>query len=99
VVAPHAALKVYLDARPEVRARRRAGEGKGVQAHRVSGAEAPGADVLSQVQAALEHRDALDNQTNQLRASDGAVHIDTSDLTLPEVVAAVIGLAEQAGVR
>jgi cytidylate kinase len=91
VVAPHAAVKVYLDARPEVRAQRRAGETPQVLGESTQEA------LLSEVQAALEHRDALDNQTNLLEASDGAVHIDTSELTLPEVVAAVVSLAERAG--
>jgi cytidylate kinase len=92
VVAPRAAVKVYLDARPEVRAQRRAAE-------RPAASEpAPGdTGLLTEVQRALEHRDALDSQTNPLQASDGAVHIDTSELTLPEVVAAVVSLAVQAG--
>lgn len=80
VVAPHACVKVYLDADPVVRARRRAGEqhvaGQGEQV------------VLAQIQA----RDAQDDKTNTLAASDGAVHLDTTHLSLDEVVAAVVAL-------
>jgi len=92
VVAPRAGVKVYLDARPEVRAQRRAAERAPHEPHPASSV-----GLLAEVQAALEHRDALDSQTNRLQASDGAVHIDTSELTLPEVVAEVIALAEAAG--
>ncbi len=83
VVAPDAAVKVYLDARPEVRARRRAGE--------VASADE------RQVAVDLARRDGLDARTNPLSASDGAVHVDTSDLSLEQVVDAVVALARQAG--
>ena len=112
VVAPQAGLKVYLDARPEVRARRRAHEQvpPPVATSVAALADAPTAvaeaasvdtaaahAALQAVQADLARRDALDNQTNALTASDGAVHLETSDLTLDEVVAAVVRLAQQAG--
>ena len=93
VVAPFAAVKVYLDAEPEERARRRAGE------HRTRRADDEASRQASReaVQAALVARDALDNQTNRLEASDGAVHLDTTYLALDEVVAAVLDLAARAG--
>jgi CMP/dCMP kinase len=93
VVAPRAAVKVYLDARPEVRARRRAGDahvGVAVVAEAAATAEAA-------VHEDLQRRDKLDSQTNRLQASDGAVHLDTSDMTLPEVVAAIVDLVRGAG--
>lgn len=83
VVAPYAALKIYLDARPEVRAARRAGE-------LVVG-------QLSSVEQDLARRDNCDNQTNKLSASEGAVHFDTSDLTFNQVVAALSGMVEASG--
>jgi cytidylate kinase len=49
------------------------------------------------VQADLKRRDALDHQTNRLEASDGAVHIDTSELSLEEVVDAVVARVVEAG--
>jgi cytidylate kinase len=82
VVAPRAAVKVYLDARPEVRAARRAGE--------IAGAP-------SGVASALLARDARDSETNRLEPSGGAVHLDTSDLSLAQVVEAVLALVQQAG--
>jgi cytidylate kinase len=97
VVAPHAAVKVYLDASPEVRARRRLGDthsGVAVDAP-PSGDAAAAAEAA--VHADLRRRDALDHQTNPLQVSDGAVHIDTSDLSLEEVVDVVVGLVASAG--
>ncbi|MCU1600710.1 MAG: cytidylate kinase [Frankiales bacterium] len=89
VVAPQAAVKVYLDARPEVRAARRAGE----QAPRVVGL----GPALESTRDALLARDERDNQTNRLAPSGGALHLDTSDLSLEQVVAAVAQLAVDAG--
>jgi cytidylate kinase len=127
VVAPLAAVKVYLDAREEVRARRRAGDRHvGVVSTPAAALEAPvaarhaepvqgtgphadsavgdvgrtqqgGSVALETVQADLRRRDALDNQTNKLEVSEGAIHLDTSDLTLEEVVDAVVALARDAG--
>lgn len=83
VVAPDAGVKVYLDARPEVRAKRRAGE-------------LPSSDH-QRVASDLARRDGLDARTNALAASEGALHLDTSDLTLEQVVDAVVELVRQAG--
>jgi len=73
-VVPDADLKVYLDARPEVRAARRSEE----------------VDQLSydEVAAEIARRDALDQgrHDSPLTAADGALVIDTSDLTIDEVV-------------
>jgi cytidylate kinase len=85
VVAPGAAVKVYLDARPEVRAARRAGE---------AGELAPG---RSEIEAAILARDRRDNQTNTLRPSGGALHLDTSELSIDQVVAARVELVRAAG--
>ncbi len=75
VVFPDALLKIYLDARPEVRAARRAGE-------------VPSADVKT-IAADLERRDSLDSTraTAPLRRADDAIHVDTSDISIEEVVA------------
>ena len=91
VVAPRAAVKVYLDASPEERARRRAGETGGARSH-----ENPEA-LQRAVKSALAQRDALDSQTNTLEASEGALHLDTTELSLSQVVHAVDRLAEEAG--
>ena len=80
VVFPGAALKVYLTADPEERARRRSGEA--------------GTDHVI-TRAAIERRDAYDSTraVSPLTVAEGAVVIDTTDLTLPEVVDLVIAEA------
>ena len=79
VVFPDAEVKVYLTASAEVRARRRAGDGQ-----------------LDVEQAArnIEERDRLDStrEDSPLVAADDAVHIDTSELAIDEVVDAIVGL-------
>ena len=92
VVAPLAEVKVYLDARPDVRAARRAGEAATGVAAPMPSPEALAHAVASD----LARRDRLDNQTNVLMASDGAVHLDTSDLALDEVVAEILALVAAA---
>ena len=74
VVWPQAALKVYLTASEQVRARRRAGE----------------ADLgsVADVAADIRRRDDLDSSRalSPLRQADGAIVLDTSELTVDEVV-------------
>jgi cytidylate kinase len=81
VVWPDAELKVYLTAREEVRAQRRAGE--------------LGEDDLRRVTQSLRRRDELDSSraTSPLRRPDGAVEVDTSDLSVDEVVQVLVDLA------
>lgn len=79
VVFPQAAVKVFLDADPAVRARRRSGETSA---------------VTSDVAASLRRRDALDSSraVSPLVAADDAVVIDTTDLSIDEVVDRVVAL-------
>lgn len=81
VVFPDAAVKIYLDASPEVRAARRA---------RQMGYEA-GAVIED-----LTRRDRLDSSrpTSPLKVPEGAVIIDTSDLGFEEVVEEVLELVD-----
>ena len=81
VVWPDAGLKVFLTADPTARAARRA-------------AEAGTTDVTA-TQESLLNRDRIDSgrAVAPLAMADGAVHIDTTDLTLDEVVDLVVGLA------
>ena len=85
VVAPWAQVKVYLTADAAARARRRA-------------LEEGGSDVEA-TQQSLARRDEIDSgrATAPLIVPDGAVHIDSTDLTLDEVVDRIIGLVD--GVR
>ena len=75
VVFPDAVLKVYLDARPEVRAERRAAEVSDLDYETVA--------------ADMARRDALDQgrQADPLRLADDAIMLDTSDMTIDEIVA------------
>lgn len=83
VVAPDAELKVFLDASPDERARRRA-----LQAGRDVG------EVLSE----QEQRDARDREraASPLTSAPDAIAVDTTGLTLPEVVDRIVGLAAAA---
>ncbi len=87
VVLPDADLKVYLDASPEVRARRRVAE----LTHQ--GTTADYAAVLAD----LRRRDALDSTraVAPLRPADDAVVINTDPLTVDEVVARVLALVRE----
>lgn len=87
VVFPHADVKVYLDASPEERARRRALD----SAHAV-GREGPGG--VQGVADALAARDRTDRTRtiSPLTIPEGAVYVDTTDLTIDDVVARVMVL-------
>ena len=96
VVAPAAAVKVYLDADQEVRAARRAHDvDSGVA---VSGGSGPS---VTAVAADLARRDALDSSraADPLARSDDAVHVDATHLSAEQVVEAVLALVDAAGLR
>lgn len=78
VVFPDAELKVYLDARPEVRAARRSKEVTDLDYETVA--------------ADLARRDALDQgrESSPLTRAGDAVEVDTSDLDVDEIVALIV---------
>ncbi len=78
VVLPHAPLKFFLTARPEVRAQRRLEEIKS------AGVEMTLAQIL-QEQTTRDGRDS-ERSVAPLKRPEDAVLIDTSDLTLEQVV-------------
>ncbi len=78
VVVPDAAVKVYLEADPEERARRRITERPGI-----------GADALV---TDLKLRDSRDAVNTHL--ADGAIVIDTTGLTIDEVVSRIAAIVE-----
>jgi CMP/dCMP kinase len=81
VVAPGAEVKVYLTASPEERARRRAEElGTDV-------------DTVMRDQALRDAQD-MDREHSPLKAAPGAVEIDTTGLSVHEVVERVVELVE-----
>lgn len=92
VVFPDAELKVFLTARPEVRAHRRALQ------------NAQSGRGMSDEKAILEDimtRDERDSSRAlaPLAAAPDAVVIDTSDLTIDEVVAQIVGLVSERSVK
>jgi CMP/dCMP kinase len=84
-VLPGATLKVFLTASPEVRAARRSGELAGAAAVNVRA-----------TQEALVRRDAADSgrATSPLAKADDAIEVDTSELTLDQVVDSVVSLVQ-----
>lgn len=91
VVLPEAEVKVYLDATLEERARRRYLEA------RERGTPREYAEVLEE----LQLRDRIDSSREQapLRVAEGAVVIDSTHLTVEEVVARIEALVRQAKER
>lgn len=91
-VFPDAPVKVFLDASPEVRASRRAGDAD-------PGVQAEGSDVLTRVAADLARRDQLDSTraTSPLQPADDALQLDSSTLDPDAVVDRVLALAADAG--
>jgi CMP/dCMP kinase len=84
VVSPDSPLKVFLTASDEERARRRA---------------AQTGDDFESVLDAQRRRDARDTgrEHGALRAAEDAVELDTSSMSLEEVVARIVGLARERG--
>jgi cytidylate kinase len=89
VVAPDAPLKAYLTASPEIRAARRSAQDS------AAGRESSHAAAL----ASVDRRDRLDSSrvTSPLRPAGDAVHVDTSELTIDQVIVALAELACQRG--
>ncbi len=82
VVAPDAEVKVYLTASPEERARRRADQ---------LGADY---DTVLQDQTLRDQRD-MQRAESPLRPADDAVEVDTTDLTIDQVVERIARLVDE----
>lgn len=91
VVFPRAELKVFLTASPETRAMRR------VEELRARGTAADFETTLAEVRA----RDAQDETRPlaPLKPASDSVRVDTTGVTIPEVVARLLKLARAAGAR
>ncbi|GAA1887044.1 (d)CMP kinase [Streptantibioticus ferralitis] len=85
-VLPDATLKIFLTASAEARAARRNGELTG-----------PAAADLAATQAALAKRDAADSgrKTSPLAKADDAIEVDTTELTLDQVIECIVTLIEE----
>ncbi len=88
VVLPDADVKLYIDASPKVRARRRFAQQQNVN---------PGVQ-FEQVLADTRRRDALDTQRadSPLVVAEGAIVINTDDIDLEQTVAAVVDTIRRA---
>jgi CMP/dCMP kinase len=82
VVSPDAPLKVFLTASEDERARRRAGET---------------GEAIERVREAIEDRDQRDatRKHGALRAADDSVELDTTDLSVEQVIERVVELARE----
>jgi CMP/dCMP kinase len=85
VVSPDAPLKVFLTASDEVRARRRAEESR---------------VLFEDVVEAQRERDTRDSEREHsaLRAADDAIELDTTDMSIDEVVECVVSMARERGI-
>ena len=90
VVFPNADVKVYLDASPEERARRRA--------HDPAHAAGRGATAVQDVATALEARDRSDRTrtASPLTRADDAIFVDTTSLSIDETIDQVLAIVEEA---
>ncbi len=79
IVYPNAALKIYLDASPDVRARRRHLQGMSEK-------------TLEELAQNIRIRDQIDKNKKQgsLKIAEGAIYLDTSHLTIEEVCEKVV---------
>lgn len=86
-VLPHAQVKIYLTASSAVRAKRRYDElmAKGEECD------------IAKIQADIEVRDYRDMHREQspLKQAEDAVLVDTSDMTIEEVIAHIISICEE----
>ena len=86
-VFPNADIKIYLDATPEERARRR------VLQNQEKGIETSYEEVLENI----KDRDKRDStrKVSPLKKAEDAIYIDSSDMTIEEVVDKVITLIKE----
>jgi cytidylate kinase len=88
VVFPDAQLKIFLNAEPATRARRRLAE---------EGVGSPSDNELANAVARLSERDRIDTEREvaPLRQADDAIPIDTTTLSFGEQVESIVRLARQ----
>jgi cytidylate kinase len=89
VVFPHAEVKIYLDASPDERARRRASD----PAH----AAGRGGTAVQDVATALEARDRSDRTraASPLTCAPDAIAIDTTGVPIDEVIERVLAIVDE----
>lgn len=87
VVFPKANVKIYLDASPEERARRR------VKQNQEKGMESSYEEVLKNIME-RDKRD-LSREIAPLKQAEDAIYIDSSDMTIDEVVDKIIKIIQE----
>ena len=87
VVFPKANVKIYLDASPEERARRR------VKQNQEKGMESSYEEVLKNIME-RDKRD-LSREIAPLKQAEDAIYIDTSDMTIDEVVDKMVEIIQE----
>jgi cytidylate kinase len=90
VVFPNADVKVFLDASPEERARRRSQD-----AAHSAGRDVPGVDSIAQALAARDRSDR-ERAVSPLTQAAGAVYLDTTGVPIADVVTRVLHLVDAA---
>lgn len=87
VVLPHAGLKIFMTARPEIRALRR-GKELGLEGN---------PEALAQLSREIAERDRRDAERadSPLRKAEDAILLDTSEMTFSEQVNAILRLAAE----
>lgn len=88
VVFPDADVKIYLDASPEERARRRATD----PAH-----QGPGTGALADVATALAERDKSDStrSVSPLAKADDAIHLETTGVPIGDVLERALSIVSE----
>lgn len=96
VIFPDAEVKVFLTADPAARALRRAVQRAGGDAAKDASASADDAEVAA-ILADLERRDKADSSraVAPLKPAEDAVHIDSSFLSVDEVIDAILNLNDE----
>jgi cytidylate kinase len=89
VVAPDAGLKVYLDASPEARAKRRTRQD----------AAAGRMTTVDKTRADVDRRDGIDARTTPLRPANDAVELDTTHLDVNGVIAELLSMVDARDMR
>lgn len=87
IVFPHADVKIYLDALPEVRARRR------VKQNEEKGMISPYEEILKNIMD-RDKRDAT-RKIAPLKQAEDAIYIDSSNMIVEEVVQKIVNIIEQ----
>lgn len=87
VIVPGAGLKIFMTARPEIRALRR-GKDLGI---------AENSEALAKLALEIKERDLRDSKRGEspLRKAEDAILIDTSEMTFDEQVSKIVGFAAE----